>query len=579
MMRNPSFIRIMFLAALSSLCASAQAQQSGVSAPKPETTGTGSITGRVVNENGEPLPNAVVSISAVGRGSSDPGVATDRDGNFQFESLDTNLQYYISAAMPAYTALPRNPAANQPAAYRAGDSVTLTLIKGGVITGRVTNAAGEPLVGIRVQAEMVVRSRNGRRVLNGWAMERLTDDRGVYRIYGLAPGPYLVMAGGAGMSYSSSNVDPYDTDVPTFAPSSTRDTASEVNVRSGEEVANIDITYRGEQGRTISGIVSAPAGETERVSVSLTPVGESGASWSGQRFPEMSGRTFSYVGLGDGDYHLYAYSYSKTREYGVSEIKRIRIRGADVTGIELTPQPMAAVAGRVVLEETNTPECTDKSRPSFDAMTVGGWHNDTDAAKEIPQSIWSMGSPVKPDAQGNFLVRNLAAGEYYFYPRVPAKNWYVRAIEFAASPQKKPIDATRVWTNVRSGERLSGLAITLAPGGASFSGQFSVAEGEQAAARTLVYLVPVERERAENILSYFGTPVSAEGKFAINNIAPGRYWIFVQTLGEDEPVPSARIRFPHETETRAQLRREAEAAKTRIEFKPCQNVADFKLKL
>ena len=576
MMRNLSFIRIIFLAALSSLCAIAQAQQSGVSAPKPETPGTGSITGRVVNENGEPLPNAVVSIGAAGRNTSNPGVATDREGNFQFESLDTNLQYYITAAMPAYTALPRNPAANQPTTYRAGDSVTLTLTKGGVITGRVTSGAGEPLVGIRVRAEMVVRSRNGRR-LNGWAMERLTDDRGVYRIYGLAPGPYVVMAGGAGMSYSSSNVDPYDTDVPTFAPSSTRNTANEVNVRSGEEVSNIDIAYRGEQGRTISGIVNSPAGETERVSLSLTPVGES-ASWSGQRFPEMSGRAFSYVGLGDGDYDLYAYSYAKTREYGVSEIKRIRIRGADVTGIELTPQPMAAVAGRFVLEETNTPECTDKSRPAFDAMTVGGWHNDTDAAKEIPESVWSMGSPVKPDAQGNFLVRNLAAGEYYFYPRVPAKNWYVRAIEFAASPQKKPIDATRVWTNVRSGERLSGLAITLAPGGASFSGQFSVAERDQAVTRTLVYLVPVERERAENTLSYFGTPVSAEGKFAISNIAPGRYWIFVQTLGEDE-LPSVRIRFPHETETRAQLRRDAEAAKNQIEFKPCQNVADYKLKL
>jgi hypothetical protein len=578
-MRSLSFIRIMFVLALSSLCVMAQAQSPGSGAAKPETPSRGSITGRVVNESGEPLQNAIVTLSVVGRVSSDPGVATDREGNFQFEGLEPNTAYYVNAAMPAYTSLPREPGANQtPKSYRAGDSVTITLTKGGVITGRVTNANGDPLVAIRVRAEMVVRARNGRRLLNGWAIERETDDRGVYRIYGLLAGTYVVMAGGVRMSYSSANVDPFDTDVPTFAPSSTRETASEISVRSGEEISNIDITHRGEQGRLISGTVDALVGENEGFNVILTPVGDGIASWSGHRFPEMNGRSFSFVGLGEGEYDLYAHSYSKTREYGISDIKRVRVRGADVTGIELTPRPLATVAGRVVLEEANTPECTDKSRPSFEGITVGGWHNDTEAAKQIPSSVWSMGAPVKPDAQGNFLVRNLAPGEYYFAPRVTAKNWYVRSIQFA-SAQKKPIDATRVWTNLKSADRLSGLVITLAPGGGSFSGQLSLGEGEPVPARTFVYLAPVERERAENTLSYFGTPVASEGKFAINNIAPGRYWIFTQTVAEDAPAPLSRIRFPHETETRAQLRREAEAAKTEIEFKPCQNVENYKLPL
>jgi hypothetical protein len=104
-------------------------------------------------------------------------------------------------------------------------------------------------------------------------------------------------------------------------------------------------------------------------------------------------------------------------------------------------------------------------------------------------------------------------------------------------------------------------------------------EGEKVPERTFVYLAPVERERAANPLSYFGTPVTSEGKIAMNNIAPGRYWIFVQTVGEDGPIPLSRVRFPDETETRAQIRRDAEAAKTEIEFKPCQNVVDYKLPL
>lgn len=578
-MRSASLIRIVFAVTLSSLCVMAQTQPPVAGTHKPETPSTGSITGRVVNESGEPLQNAIVMLQAVGRGSSDPGVATDREGHFQFEGLDPNSTYYINVAMPAYTYIPREAGASQnPKSYRTGDSVTITLTRGGVITGRVTTANGDPLVGIRVRAEMVVRARNGRRVLNGLGTERETDDRGVYRIYGLPAGTYVVMAGGVKMSYSSANVDPFDTDVPTFAPSSTRETASEINVRSGEEISNIDITHRGDPGRVISGTVDALVGENDGFRVMLTPVGDSIVPWSGNRFPDMNGRAFSFVGLGEGEYDLYAYSYTKTREFGLSDIKRVRVRGADVTGIELSPRPLATVAGRVVLEEANTPECMDKSRPSFEGITVGGWHNDNEAAKETPQSVWAMGAPVKPDAQGNFVVRNLAPGEYYFGPRVPAKNWYVRSIQFA-SAQKKPIDATRVWTTLKFADRLSGLLITLAPGGGSVSGQLSLSEGAPVPARTYVYLAPVESERAEHILSYFGMPVAPDAKFAINNIAPGRYWIFTQTVAEDAPVPLSRIRFPHETETRAQIRREAEAAKTEIEFKPCQNVQNYKLSL
>jgi hypothetical protein len=91
--------------------------------------------------------------------------------------------------------------------------------------------------------------------------------------------------------------------------------------------------------------------------------------------------------------------------------------------------------------------------------------------------------------------------------------------------------------------------------------------------------VPAERERVEGVLNYFGTPVTADGKIAMNNIVPGRYLIFAHTIEEDDPVPLSRIRFPNGTETRAQLRREAEAAKIEIEFKPCQDVVGFKLPL
>jgi hypothetical protein len=550
-----------------------QTRQPGTEPDKRETP-TGTITGKVVNENGQPLPSAVVYLRESKTNGAGQSVATDREGAFQLSGLEQSSSYLISASMPAYVNPLATPGSAGPSAYRVGDSVTLTLVKGGVITGTVLNAAGEPMIGVVVRAHLVSRTREGRR-LSGSSRERETDDRGIYRLYGLPPGTYVVSAGGAAMSYSSSTMDPYDSDVPTFAPSATRDTASEINVRPGDEISGIDIRYRDIQGRTVSGSVS---GSNQGYNVTLTAVGES-SSFEGFSFPERNGQSFTFVGVPEGDYDLYAHTYSPTRDYGLSEVKRIRVRDADVTGIELTPVPLASVAGRVVLEETKVPECVEKPRPSFDAMTVAGWHNDTEEAKEIPRAFWSFGVPVKPDEQGNFRVQNLAPGEYYFVTRVAEKNWYVRSIQLMTPGAKKPIDATRTWTNLKIGDRLSGLTITLVPGGASFRGQITVNEGEVVPPRIFVYLVPAERERVEGVLNYFGTPVTADGKIAMNNIVPGRYLIFAHTIEEDDPVPLSRIRFPNGTETRAQLRREAEAAKIEIEFKPCQDVVGFKLPL
>ena len=568
------FIRIVLIIALSSLCVVAQTQQPAAKTDKAATPSTGAIKGRVVNDSGQPLPNVTVSARAPNSNSGQSAV-TDRDGTFQLNELEQGLAYYVSAQLPAYL-MPNREPGTQPPTYRAGDTVTLTLVKGAVITGTVTNAAGEPIVAMRIRVERVMRDRNGKRVASGGSSgERQTDDRGVYRIYGLPPGTYVVMAGGPTSYYSSSMVDPYETDVPTYANSATRDTATEITVRAGEEATGVDIRYRAEQGRTISGVVT---GAARGFNVLLSSAGDVAAPWTATTYQQSDDNSFSFIGVAEGDYDLYAYSYAETRDYGVSEVKRIRLRGADVTGIELATRPLATVAGRVVMEETKPPECTEKPRAPFDELTVGAWHNDTEQAKETPQALWSMGTPVKPDAQGNFQIRNLITGEYYFALRSPAKNWYVRSIVFQPTATgKKPIDVSRAWTNVKAGDQLSGLTFTLAQGAASLQGKLALGEGEKAPPRTFVYLAPVERERADNPLNYLGSPVNPEGKFAWNNIPPGRYWIFAETLNADEVVQRGRLRYPQETEMRADVRRAGEAGKNEIVFKPCQEVMDFKL--
>ena len=49
----------------------------------------------------------------------------------------------------------------------------------------------------------------------------------------------------------------------------------------------------------------------------------------------------------------------------MSDVKRITVKGANVTGIELIPKPASSVSGRISLERTKAPECEGKRPPLF----------------------------------------------------------------------------------------------------------------------------------------------------------------------------------------------------------------------
>ena len=127
------------------------AQTSSAQAIKPDT-----ISGRVVNESGKPLPNAQIVLRPMGPMNLETARAlTDREGKFEVSGLKP-MSYQIFAFLPGYAPLPNDDLDDtQPGAYRAGDSVTLVLTKGGVITGTVTNQVGEPVVGVNVRVSMV----------------------------------------------------------------------------------------------------------------------------------------------------------------------------------------------------------------------------------------------------------------------------------------------------------------------------------------------------------------------------------------------------------------------------------------
>src|SRR5436190_11860162 len=117
--------------------------QSATDEGKNEPPSRGSITGRVVNENGQPLANVAVVLRTFGMASAYRGAVTDNDGNFELSGL-APVAYLLAVNAPSYVQAPRDPDVNPIGYYRVGDSVNVQMMKGGVITGTVKKSGGDP---------------------------------------------------------------------------------------------------------------------------------------------------------------------------------------------------------------------------------------------------------------------------------------------------------------------------------------------------------------------------------------------------------------------------------------------------
>ena len=564
--------RSLLAALVLAVCVFAQAQTPSNSPTKTEQPTTGTIDGKVVNESGQPMGGAAVSVRLISSGIGRSTIA-DQEGNFRVIGLEPGL-YVVNANTPAYTNAPGDPDA--PKYYRLGDSARVDMVRGGAITGTVTNAMGEPVIAVRVRTQMI-RDAKGQVSRFSGSFEQQTDDRGVYRIYGLPPGTYLVFAGGGSSfvpSYSA-----YDTDVPTYAPSSTRDTAAEVSVRSGEDVT-ADIRYRGEPGHSISGSIKGSG--TNNGSVTLMRPGSSFPVGTSVQVPFSPG--FIFNGLADGDYFLVAQVAVANQTTPAlfaltfSDPKKITIKGADVTGIELVTKPLGSISGKISLEPTKVPECQGKRPPLMAEALVRFRRPEKEIEAGEAQGVRSIAGAASPDAAGAFVLRNLQAGSYQFDPRFYARYWYLQSITMSSTgPKGQRTDAAANWTTLKAGEQLSNLTITLAEGAASIHGKVPPADAAQPP-DIVAYLIPNDKDKLEDVLRYFVTDVDAGGTFTFNNVPPGKYLLLTQTTVDPQIANLPKLRQPDAGAARTKLRRTAETKKAEIELKPCQNLNDYQLK-
>src|SRR5262245_1280950 len=532
----------------------------------------GVITGRVVAEDGAGMAGITVLLSVVAiQGSPRHSTTTDEEGNFRF--ADRSTVTYTSSVFGSreYVQPPTITGSGERRYYRPGENVQIALIRGGVITGRVTNAAGEPVIGIQVLAIRVREADGWPTGISGGSLQRLTDDRGVYRIYGLQPGGYIVVAN-SNTNYSGGGA--YYGEAPTYHPSSTRDAAAEVAVASGTEASGIDIRYRGEPGHAVSGrMTGVNLAESFAPCVVYLTHPATGASIDLMYANPSQGGAFAFYGVPDGEYDLTAERLENDRNDKLaSEPRRVAVRGADVTGVELRLSPRAAIEGKVVLDPLPQ-RCEEKSQPAFEEIILQARR---DEAVKAPLP-WQLSFPRDTTAKekGEFLFKSLDPARYRLRLSLPGESWYLKSITRPAAAPTGGADIARSGISLKAGERLSGVTVTIAEGAANLRGRMTPEkEGARLPAKLTVHLVPAETASANDVLRYAETAAEREGAFEFRNMAPGKYRLLARVAPDDEPSDRPSAPAAWDANERAKLRKEAEAMNVEVELKPCQRVTD-----
>src|SRR5581483_1294154 len=164
-----------------------------------ETAPTGTVTG-LVTIDGQPAASIPVMVSRCDGELREFNPApfkigtSDTSGNYKIEGLPPG-RYCFNPSAPGLIFTIRPGSLEDEFTIAKGETVTginVSLKKGGVITGRIIDVDGQPVIGIGVVADRIEpKDYQGPSYSKGGQ----TDDQGVYRIYGVEPGRFKVSTG------------------------------------------------------------------------------------------------------------------------------------------------------------------------------------------------------------------------------------------------------------------------------------------------------------------------------------------------------------------------------------------------
>jgi protocatechuate 3,4-dioxygenase beta subunit len=164
---------------------------------------------------------------------------TDDEGNYRITNVPPG-KYRVMVAAPGF--IPPQPTTERTFLIIKGETienVDFALGRGGVITGKVTNSDGRPVIEEKISISPV-ETKQGYTYFDNFTAQTRTDDRGIYRMFGVPPGRYRVAAGeNQDVSVGRETGSGYRR---TFHPAAADPSeATIIEVSEGGEVTNVDI--------------------------------------------------------------------------------------------------------------------------------------------------------------------------------------------------------------------------------------------------------------------------------------------------------------------------------------------------
>jgi hypothetical protein len=494
----------------------------------------GTISGRVSLE-GKPAASVFVSLHKEESWREEQPLATtttDREGNYRIGGLAPG-RYRVQPYAAGYVFVNPGGEAWRPGkavSLAEGDSVEgvdLDLVRGGVITGRVTDSSGRAIISQHVRVERLGEDGSRQEVYfrNGYVS--MTDDRGLYRLFSVPAGRYLVSigmeaeqgaltAGGQGAFYPK-----------TYHPAtSDASSATIVEVSAGSEAKGVDIVA-GKPGRTfrVTGrVVEAESGKpVPNVTLMYGVLGTQDGREFARSFyggsPSNAKGEFQFGDLSSGRYSVMLSSYGDTPPEYYSDPVNFEIAGADVTGLEIKVHPGATLSGTVTIEGSDDPAA---ARTALSQIVIVAARNDENNSGMVqnPQG--------RVQSDGSFRIGGVKAGDYLLHPatwRGP-KGYSLARVE-------RDGGELRGRFPVAEGEKITGLRVVMAYGTGVIKGQVKAENGSLS--ETAIVWVRWRRTGTE---MYTGsTRADARRQFLIDGLSTGEYDVNVRIF---DPKQSTR---------------------------------------
>ncbi len=441
---------------------------------------------------------------------------TDEDGKYRITNVPPGT-YEVTPASPTYVMTE----VRKPLIVGTNETVEnfdIALARGGVITGKVTDAEGRPVI----EATVYVSAATDEQRLPYFRNIR-TDVRGVYRAYGIPPGKYRVSAERDTQS-SAVNLAGHQR---TYHPSTVDSAAGFViEVNEGTEATSVDIALGGPprtysaRGRIIDSDTSQPVPDT---SIAVQFFWQHGSSTRGKVAESTKHGEFKIENLPPGKYAVFSEPPAGSDWH--SEAVPFEVTDRDVEGLLIKTSRGASVSGVVVLEGTDDP----KVRANLLAGQIGGHIFGGYLGRSDPSAT------INPN--GTFRLNGLAAGR----------------LELRLQTSE-PLQITRVerdgiayprGVEIKEREHVTGLRVVVGQATGSIRGVIRVPGGLELPANSR--LQAVVRKTQDGTAAFYGTPVDVDARnhFRVDGLTPGTYEILVSVLTTATPdqrpiIPPAR---------------------------------------